>query len=87
VQQNFLGNVTIQNQAIATDSAIQNVEHMGDATGSSLREIAEVFKQSDELKRREVGEGLAGIEVLASEIQKPEPKRNWKGYSTTARWC
>jgi hypothetical protein len=73
MQQNFLGNVTIQNQAIATDSAIQNVEHMGDVTGSSLREIAAVFKQSDELKRREVGEGLAGIEALASEIQRPEP--------------
>lgn len=77
VQQNFYGNVTIQNQAIATDNAIQNIEHMGDATGSSLREIAEVFKQSEELTQREVKEGLAVIEALAVEIKKPDAKQKW----------
>jgi hypothetical protein len=78
VHQTFHGPVTIQSQAIATDKAIQNIGHIGDATGSSLKEIAEVFRQSEELKQREVKEGLAAIEGLAVEIQKPEAKRNWK---------
>jgi hypothetical protein len=86
VQQNFHGPVTIQNQAIATDQAIQNIGHMGDATGTSLREIAEVFKNSGELRQREVKEGLAAIEGMAVEMQKPETKRDWKsvlGYGQT----
>jgi len=70
--------VTIQNQAIATDNAIQKIGNMGDTIGASLKEIAEVFKQSEELSKREIKEGLAGIEALAVEIQKPEAKRNWK---------
>ena len=78
MQQNFYGNVTFQNQAIATDSAIQKIGHMGDTTGASLKKIADVFKQSEELTRREAKEGLAGIEALAVEVQKPVEKRNWK---------
>ena len=78
MQQNFYGNVTIQSQAIATDNAIQSIGQMGDAIGSNLREIAELFKQSGELKQREIKEGLAGIEGVAVEIQKPEAKRDWR---------
>jgi len=77
-QQNFYGNVTFQNQAIATDNAIQKIEHMGDTTGASLKEIAHLLQQSEELKMREVREGLAGIEGLAVEVRQPEAKRNWK---------
>ena len=78
MQQNFYGNVTFQNQAIATDNAIQKIGHMGDTTGASLKELADLFKQSEELTRREAREGLAGIEALAIEVQKREEKRNWK---------
>jgi hypothetical protein len=78
VSQNFYGNVTIQNQAIATDNAIQKIGRMGDTTGADLKEIAELFRQSDDLTPRQVREGLAGIEALAVEVQKPEAKRNWK---------
>jgi hypothetical protein len=78
MQQNFYGSVTFQNQAVATDNAIQKIGHMGDTTGASLREIADVFKQSEDLTRREAKEGLARIETLAVEVQKPAQKRNWK---------
>jgi hypothetical protein len=75
---NFNAPITVQNLAIAADDAIQKIGHMGDATGASLKEIAALLQQSEELSRRQVKEGLAGIEGLAEEIQKPEPKRNWK---------
>jgi hypothetical protein len=78
VQQNFYGSVEITSQAIATGKAIQNIGEMGQTVGVSLKEIAALFEQSGELKQREVKEGLAGIEALAVEIQKPEPKRDWK---------
>jgi hypothetical protein len=78
VQQNFYGNVTIQNQAIATGNAIQKIDHFGDTTGSDLKGIADLLMQSQELTARQVNEGLAGIEVLASEAAKPESHRNWK---------
>lgn len=78
VHQTFNAPVTIQNQAIATDSAIQNIGHMGEKTGASLKEIADLFQQSEDLTPRQVKEGLAGIETLAVEVQKPEAKRNWK---------
>jgi hypothetical protein len=78
VTQNFHGPVTIQAQAIATDSAIQKIEHMGDATGASLKEIADLLQRSEDLTQKQVKEGLAGIEALAVEVQKPEERRNWK---------
>jgi hypothetical protein len=77
VTQTFLGSVAIHNQVIATDNAIQNIDQMGDA-GVSLKEIARLFRESMELKGRELQEGLAGIEVVASEVKKPEKDRNWK---------
>jgi hypothetical protein len=80
VHQTFHGPVTIQTQAIATDNAIQRISHAGDMGdfGASLKEIADLFQRSEELKGREVKEGLARIEALAVEVQKPEEKRNWK---------
>jgi hypothetical protein len=78
VTQTFHGPVTIHAQAIATDSAIQKIGHMGDATGASLKEIAALLQQSEDLTPRQVKEGLAGIEGLAVEVEKPEAKRNWK---------
>lgn len=77
VQQNFHGPVTIQNQAIATDKAVQNIGHMG-SEGASLSEIAALLRESMELKGREVQEGLRAVEEIASEIQKPKERRNWK---------
>jgi hypothetical protein len=56
------------------------------AIAASLEEIAGLFEQSEDLTKREVKEGLSGIEVLTSEIQKPESQRNWKSvlsYSQT----
>jgi hypothetical protein len=77
MSQTFHGPVTIHNQAIATDNAIQKIGQMGD-TGVSLKEIARLFQESMELTGRQVQEGLAGIEILASEVKKPEGRRNWK---------
>jgi hypothetical protein len=78
VQQNFYGNVTIQNQAIATDNAIQKIGHLGDTTGADLKAIADLLMQSQDLTPRQVNDGLAGIEVVASEVQKPKAQWNWK---------
>jgi hypothetical protein len=77
VHQNFYGSVEIRNQAIATDNAIQRIGQMGDM-GASLKEIAELFQQREGLTKREVKEGLAEIEGLASEIQKPPDRRDWR---------
>lgn len=78
VVQNFHGPTTIQNLAIAADNAIQKIEHMGDATGASLKEITDLLQQSEDLTPREVKLGLADIEALAVEVQKPDEQRNWK---------
>jgi hypothetical protein len=77
VSQTFHGPVTIQSQAIATDNAIQNIGQMGDI-GASLKEVARLFQESMELTGRQIQEGLAGIEGLASEVKKPEDRRNSK---------
>jgi len=74
----YHGSVSIGNVAIAQDGSTQNIGHLGEVTGTSLSEIAHVFTQSDELTRREVKEGIVAIDTLNSEIQKPEPQRNWK---------
>jgi hypothetical protein len=76
--QNFFGTVNIQNQAIATDNAIQHIEQMGN-TGNDLKEIAELLKQSMDLTGREQVEGLKSLESIATEVQRPEQRRNWKG--------
>jgi hypothetical protein len=64
------------NQAIATDNAIQKIGQVGDKIGASLKEIADLLQQSQDLTPRQVNEGLAGIEVLASEQRKPVATRN-----------
>jgi hypothetical protein len=51
---------------------------MGDNTGASLKEISDLLQQSEELSPREVKEGLAHIEAVAVEVEKPEAKRDWK---------
>jgi hypothetical protein len=79
LSQNFHGPVSIHNFAIATDNAMQKIEHMGDQTGgASLKQIAKLFQQSEELSPRQVKEGLAHIEAVAVEVSKSEVKRNWK---------
>jgi hypothetical protein len=77
IQQNFLAPVTIHNQALATDRAVQNIGQQGD-TGTSLKEISALLQINMELKGREVQEGLKAVEDIASEIPKPVEKRNWK---------
>ena len=78
VNQTFHGPVSIQTLAIAADNAIQKIEHIGDKTGASLKEISDLLQQSEDLTPREVKEGLAHIEAVAVEVQKPEAKRDWK---------
>jgi hypothetical protein len=75
-QQNFNAPVTIGAQAIATDNAIQNIQHSG-GTGVSLQEIAALLNQSLELTGRERIEGLKAIETIATEIHRPEQSRDW----------
>jgi hypothetical protein len=77
VSQTFHGPVYI-NQAIATDQAIQKIGHIGNETGTSLKEIAALLQRSEELSPRQVNEGLTHIEAVAAEVQKPEAKRDWK---------
>jgi hypothetical protein len=77
ITQTFNAPVSIHNMAIAADNAIQKIEHMGDNTGASLKEIAALLQQSEELSLREMKEGLANIEAVALEVTKPEAQRNW----------
>jgi hypothetical protein len=77
IQQTFNAPVTIHNQALATDRAVQNIGQQGE-TGASLKEIAALLQTSMELRGREVQEGLKAVEDIASELPKPVEKRNWK---------
>jgi hypothetical protein len=80
VHQTYNAPVTIHAQAIATDNAVQRIGQVGNRgdMGTTLKEIAELFQQSMDLTRRQVQEGLSGIEGLALEVQKDPPRRNWK---------
>ena len=82
VQQNFHAPVTIANQIIATDNAIQNIGKVG-GTGASLNEVAKLLNESLDLTGRQRLEALKCIELIASETAKPEEKRNWK---SIAEW-
>jgi hypothetical protein len=75
---NFHAPVNVQNLAVAADNAVQRIGRVGDTTGTSLKEIADLLQQSEDLTPRQVKEGLAGIEALAVEARKPEAQRNWK---------
>jgi hypothetical protein len=77
VQQIFHGSVVIQSQAIATDSAIQSIGQIG-ATGEALKGLADLLRESMDLTGTQQVEGLKAIEVIASETQKQEPRRNWR---------
>jgi hypothetical protein len=77
LQQIFRGPVTIHNQAIATDKAIQNIGQMGNM-GAELKEIAALLEQSLDLTGRERLDGLRALEMIAAETRRPEPSRNWK---------
>jgi hypothetical protein len=74
----FNGPVSVQNLAIAAGSALQKIKHLGTEAGASLQEIASLLPQSEELTPRQMKEGLAHIEAVAAEEEKPEDKRNWK---------
>ncbi|HEV2401604.1 MAG TPA: hypothetical protein VGS27_32000 [Candidatus Sulfotelmatobacter sp.] len=81
VHQTFHAPVTM-NQAIATDNAMQRVDHLGDEVGPSLGEIGELLKESDSISARQLSEVLKGIEVLTAETRKPAKKRDWKSIFT-----
>jgi hypothetical protein len=66
------------NQAIATDSAIQRIGRVGNKTGVDLKELSNLLQQSLDLSPNQVKQGVADIEALAVEVEKPEEKRNWK---------
>lgn len=77
--QHFHGPV---NQAVAMDSATQNVGHIGPA-GSSVNEVMRLLHESEELTKREVGEAARAAEQLNAEVQKPDEGRHWK---SIAEW-
>jgi hypothetical protein len=77
VSQTFHAPVTM-NQAIATGSAVQRIGSVGNTTGVDLKEIADLLQQSQDLSPNQVRQGVADIEALATEVEKPEAKRNWK---------
>jgi hypothetical protein len=73
----FNGPTNVENLAIATDHAVQKIGHMGDETGTSLKEIASLLQRSEDLTPRQVKDGLAHIEAVAVEVKKPEARRDW----------
>jgi hypothetical protein len=77
VNQNFHGPVNL-NQAIATDSAVQRIGRLGNNTGVDLKEISDLLQQSQDLSPNEVRQGVADVEALAVEVEKPEEKRSWR---------
>jgi len=77
VSQTFHGTVNL-NQAIATDSAVQRIGRIGNKTWADLKEISDLLQQSQELSPNQVKGGVADIEALAAEVEKPEEKRNWR---------
>jgi hypothetical protein len=77
VSQNFHGTVNL-NQAIASDSAVQRIGRIGNKTGADLKEISNLLQQSMDLTPRQAMQGVADIEALAVEVEKPEEKRNWR---------
>jgi len=77
MSQNFHGPVNL-NQAIATGSAIQRIGHVGNKTGTDLKEMLYLLQQSQDLTPRQLKEGAADIEALAAEVEKPEDERNWR---------
>jgi hypothetical protein len=83
VHQNFYGNVTIQNQAIAADNAIQNVDQSSHV-GPDLREIRKLLSESLDITGKQFSEALQAIEKIASETRKPEKGRDWKSMATWA---
>jgi len=74
----FHAPVTVANLAIASDSAVQEIGHVGDKAGADLKEIAELLNDSQDLTPRQLKQGVSDIEALAVEAKKPEDKRNWK---------
>jgi hypothetical protein len=81
VHQNFYGNVTIANQAIAADNAIQNVDQSSHV-GPDLREIRKLLSESLDITGRQFSDALQAIEKIASETRKPEKGRDWKSMAT-----
>lgn len=77
ISQTFHAPVTM-NQAIASDSAVQRIGRVGSRSGVDLKEIADLLQQSQDLTPRQVRQGVADIEALAVEVEKPEEKRNWR---------
>jgi len=77
VSQNFHGPVNL-NQAIATGSAVQRIGRLGNKTGVDLKEISDLLQQSQDLSPNQVRQGVADVEALAAEVEKPEDKRNWR---------
>lgn len=78
VSQHFSANTMHVTQAVATDSAVQRIGHLGNKTGVDLKEISNLLQQSQDLSPNQVKQGVADVEALAIEVEKPEEKRNWK---------
>lgn len=78
VSQHFSANTMHVTQAVATDSAVQRIGRIGNKTGTDLKEISNLLQQSQDLSPNQVRQGVADVEGLAVEVEKPEEKRNWK---------
>lgn len=74
----FNAPVNVHNLAVGADSAVLRISHLGDKTGADLKEVSNLLQQSQDLSPNQVKKGVADIEALAVEVEKPEEKRNWK---------
>ena len=74
----FNAPVNVRNFAVAADSATLRISHLGDKTGVDLKELSDLLQQSQDLTPNQVRQGVADIEALAVEVEKPEPTRNWQ---------
>ena len=77
VYNTYHGAVTIQNQANATNKAIQHAVLNGSG-GHDLTEITKLLQESMQLTRYEVRDGLKAVEDIAAELSKTEAKRDSK---------
>ncbi len=77
VYNTYHGAVTIQNQANATNKAIQHAALNG-TSGHDLTEITKLLQESMQLTRYEVRDGLKAVEDIVAELTKTETKRDSK---------
>ncbi len=85
VTQNFNGPVTFHAQAIATDNAIQKIEHMGNTTGSSLKEMQPFSSRARTSRRGRSKKASRRSRAWQRKSGDPRPGGTGRQFSGTVR--